>query len=215
MKTYTNEELLLLITDYYAKHGTTPTVAELPVSKELYRRRFGSYTHALSLANVEPNRRPGADTVIVCLVCGTQIKTYSKTQKYCSHSCRASQTNTTRTRTVKPTAECVVCGKRHTNKLYCSKVCQQQSVADRFAAGEVLARSTLKKHVGSTECECCGITEWLGQPLSLELDHIDGDASNNAPSNLRMLCPNCHSITPTWKARNKGKGRKARGISLG
>lgn len=48
------------------------------------------------------------------------------------------------------------------------------------------------------KCECCGISEWLGQPINLEVHHIDGDRTNNTLENLQLLCPNCHSYTPTF-----------------
>ena len=57
----------------------------------------------------------------------------------------------------------------------------------------------LKKH----KCECCGITEWNGQPTPIELDHIDGNRYNNTIENLRILCPNCHAQTPTYRGKNK------------
>jgi Zn finger protein HypA/HybF involved in hydrogenase expression len=52
------------------------------------------------------------------------------------------------------------------------------------------------------KCECCGIENWLGQKLSFEIDHFDGDHHNNVKDNLRILCPNCHSLTPTWRGKN-------------
>lgn len=53
------------------------------------------------------------------------------------------------------------------------------------------------------KCECCGLTEWMGQPINLEVPHIDGDRSNNDLSNLQLLCPNCHSYTPTFTRKNQ------------
>ena len=52
-------------------------------------------------------------------------------------------------------------------------------------------------------CNHCGLNEWRGRPLTLELEHIDGDNTNNDRSNLECLCPNCHSLTDTWRGRNK------------
>ena len=52
-------------------------------------------------------------------------------------------------------------------------------------------------------CNKCGISKWLSKPISLELDHKDGNTSNNNRENLEGLCPNCHSITDTWRGRNK------------
>lgn len=60
------------------------------------------------------------------------------------------------------------------------------------------------------KCSCCGISEWQGKSLTLELDHINGDPYNNSPYNVRLLCPNCHSQTSTYKGKNKGNGRASR-----
>ena len=54
-------------------------------------------------------------------------------------------------------------------------------------------------------CESCGLSEWLNKPITLELEHIDGDNQNNVKENLKLLCPNCHSFTDTWKGRNISK----------
>ena len=53
------------------------------------------------------------------------------------------------------------------------------------------------------ECEICGITEWFGDKLAFELDHKDGNRYNHSYSNLRILCPNCHSQTDTFRGKNK------------
>ncbi|MFI6352075.1 HNH endonuclease signature motif containing protein [Streptomyces sp. NPDC050743] len=57
-------------------------------------------------------------------------------------------------------------------------------------------------------CALCGMEPvWHGEPLPLEVDHIDGDWRNNSVENLRFLCPNCHSTTDTYRGRGKGRAR--------
>lgn len=52
-------------------------------------------------------------------------------------------------------------------------------------------------------CSHCGIHEWMGQPITFELEHKDGSHHNDSRENLEALCPNCHSLTPTWRGKNK------------
>jgi DNA-binding transcriptional ArsR family regulator len=52
-------------------------------------------------------------------------------------------------------------------------------------------------------CEQCGLTEWRGKRLALELHHVNGDGLDNRLENLLLLCPNCHSQTDTWGGRNR------------
>lgn len=54
-------------------------------------------------------------------------------------------------------------------------------------------------------CLWCGNNHWLSQTLVLELDHIDGNNTNHNRNNLRALCPNCHSLTPTFRKSRKSK----------
>jgi endogenous inhibitor of DNA gyrase (YacG/DUF329 family) len=58
------------------------------------------------------------------------------------------------------------------------------------------------------KCNRCDINNWLGEKLSLEVDHIDGDGNNNDRNNLEGLCPNCHSLTKTWRGRNINDGKR-------
>lgn len=55
-------------------------------------------------------------------------------------------------------------------------------------------------------CSLCGLHDWKGRPLSLHLDHVNGVPNDNRLENLRMLCPNCHSQTPTYGGRNVRRG---------
>jgi Zn finger protein HypA/HybF involved in hydrogenase expression len=56
------------------------------------------------------------------------------------------------------------------------------------------------------KCNECGITDWNGKDIILEIDHINGDNTDNRIENLRYLCPNCHSQTSTYKGRNINSG---------
>ena len=52
------------------------------------------------------------------------------------------------------------------------------------------------------KCEKCGLTDWLGEPISLQVHHIDGNSNHNTRNNLMLLCPNCHSQTDNWCHKN-------------
>ena len=58
------------------------------------------------------------------------------------------------------------------------------------------------------KCSDCGLDSWRNKDITLELDHIDGDAHNCKLTNLRLLCPNCHSLTSTYKGRSINTGKK-------
>lgn len=57
-------------------------------------------------------------------------------------------------------------------------------------------------------CSECGITEWLGEPLTVQIDHINGLNDDYRLENLRMLCPNCHSQTDTYGQRNSKRRQR-------
>ncbi len=67
-----------------------------------------------------------------------------------------------------------------------------------FKLKKKLFVSGLKKNC----CELCGISSWNEKEIQCELDHIDGNSCNHVLSNLRILCPNCHSQTDTFRAKN-------------
>ena len=55
-------------------------------------------------------------------------------------------------------------------------------------------------------CEQCGTEQWLGNPIPLEVHHIDGDSLNNEMDNLKLLCPNCHALTDNYRGKNINTG---------
>ena len=68
-----------------------------------------------------------------------------------------------------------------------------------------LRRRLLSEGLKEHRCEGCGLEEWLGRPIPLELDHVNGDRADNRLVNLRLICPNCHAQTPTYRGRNIGR----------
>lgn len=118
------------------------------------------------------------------------------------------------------TFTCLACGKEQSFKKscdnkYCSNECQQihrwgTITKPRIERGECTSNSSkpLIKYLKETRgnlCSECGLGPvWNEKPLTLQLDHIDGNSDNNYPSNLRLLCPNCHTQTDTHGAKGAG-----------
>lgn len=88
---------------------------------------------------------------------------------------------------------------------------RNKSNDDLFCENSTHSRSTIRKRILSQnlieyKCAFCGNEgEWLGQKMSLELDHINGKFDDHRLENLRFLCPNCHSLTPTWRRKKENE----------
>jgi len=66
-----------------------------------------------------------------------------------------------------------------------------------------LKNRLIKEGIIKNECSICHISSWQNKQLNVELDHIDGNRTNHTIKNLRMLCPNCHSQTDTYRSKNR------------
>lgn len=107
--------------------------------------------------------------------------------------------------------------------LYCSNRCQQEYQHEEYvrawlngekdgAKGVVEVSDHVRRWIKETQGEQCCLCGWAERNphtgrIPLHLDHIDGDWKNNRPSNLRLLCPNCHALTATYGSQNRGSGR--------
>lgn len=83
---------------------------------------------------------------------------------------------------------------------------------DKYLSNEIpiqsfkLKKRLLKEKIFEAKCRNCNASDWLGKPIPLELDHINGNNKDNRLLNLRLLCPNCHAFTPTYRSKNRLKG---------
>jgi len=88
---------------------------------------------------------------------------------------------------------------------------EKYSLEEVFKEHSTISQKVLRGYVERHnvipyKCAICGCDgNWQGSTIALELDHIDGDNTNDVVSNLRYLCPNCHALTVTYRGRNKGK----------
>lgn len=150
-----------------------------------------------------------------CKNCNGSLPYEKRNYIFCSHSCSASINNVSR----KKINNCITCGMDipHKSK-YCSVRCQhdyqyQTKIKKWLDANIYPGQGAVKRYLIETKgykCEHCGIAEYNNKPITLELEHKDGDSCNNRVENLCFLCPNCHSQTDTYKGRNRGNGRHSR-----
>lgn len=98
-------------------------------------------------------------------------------------------------------------GRTSPDRLTPDQILVERPAGSRRTAPYLLRRALVETGV-PYECSTCGISaDWNGLPLILQVDHINGNYLDSRPRNVRFLCPNCHSQTPSWAGRNKRKIR--------
>lgn len=97
--------------------------------------------------------------------------------------------------------------KEHTKETLIEQLNQYTTENKRLPNTHDTKLRLIKLGIFSNKCNTCSITDWNGKPLSLHLDHIDGNPRNNLISNLRLLCPNCHSQTDTYCGKNVNRNK--------
>jgi hypothetical protein len=154
--------------------------------------------------------------ITFCLNCEGEIKRHGKNNKFCSQSCSATYNNKLRF----DDRYCLKCDVKTSNQKYCSHKCNKSHkrdlVFEKIENGDTTLyfknyKNYLIHKYGKKcmECGWCEINPYSGR-VPIELEHIDGNSTNNSLDNLKLLCPNCHSLTPTYKALNMGNGRHDR-----
>ena len=166
----------------------------------------------------------------ICLECGKEFEisrhnNSEMNKKFCSQSCSAIYTNIERgkkNKNIKVKKYCCNCGEElHKKQVkFCNSKCQQElqkkemykEIEEGYISfHETSYRKYLIDNYGAIcmECGWSEINTYSGK-IPIQLEHIDGNYKNNNLSNLKLLCPNCHSLTPTFGALNKGNGRDFR-----
>lgn len=101
-----------------------------------------------------------------------------------------------------------------------SKTCRRLPIEvylsnKKYIQSDSLKKRLIKENYKNHRCEKCGLTEWQGNPIPLELHHKDGNRFNNSLDNIELLCPNCHALTDNYRGKgcrshkeNPNKGDK-------
>jgi hypothetical protein len=166
-------------------------------SKEEYQKRVDLY-------NLSPK---------ICKQCKRSLIYQDRRKMFCNLSCAATYNNLRKPKIKRQTLSCLQCQNtiefcRASRMLFCSIECHalykwNTISLPRIKSGNA-SGTLIKKYYILTNNKCfeCSLgPTWNYKPLTLQLDHIDGNSDNNILENTRLLCPNCHTQTPIWCKR--------------
>lgn len=153
-------------------------------------RKFSDETKK-RISNTILNKHHNVTTTVInknrklfCLYCGKELHKWQK--KFCDNKCHGKYTH---------------------NEKYNNFLSNESDFNEGNYTPKHFKDFFLNEQNGV--CAICGtLPEWNNKPLIFILDHIDGDASNNKRSNLRLICPNCDSQTTTFKSKTKNSKRR-------
>lgn len=95
-------------------------------------------------------------------------------------------------------------------KITCNKAKPLEEILteDSYYQSHKLKLRLIKENYFIHECSCCKLTEWNNKPIPLELEHINGNNTDNRLENLTIICPNCHAQTETYRGKGKRKNEQ-------
>ena len=156
------------------------------IKKVMQRRGIELPVRSKNAGKIPINK--GTGKKYYCLNCGKELDVSKGIHKYCSNKCQH----------------------EYEYKKYIEKYKQDNSIAKSTAWGQIPAY--LRRYIFEKYNNKCCICGWSKEnpythTIPLEIDHIDGNSENNSENNLRLICPNCHSLTATYRGANRGHGR--------
>lgn len=218
----TKEAAYAVMVRFVREHGRYPSkydylTVDYLYSPETSRRLIGNLRDLTILEDLyyeNPDRCKNCEVVFP--------HKHRKGIQFCSQACnkqyfyRKSYAAEKRTKRI---SICLHCGEEvetYATK-YCSLQCQQDHNTSlrilQWLAGETFTNRVIRRMLEVLRgyvCEVCELSEWKGKPITLEVEHKDGNSEDSSMDNVCLICPNCHSQTDTYKGKNRGHGRHSR-----
>lgn len=159
-----------------------------------------------------------------CKECSASIPYDKRLNKFCNRKCSAIYINKKIFEKTKHNF-CLLCNKElpfkreWQNRKFCSHECRMQykrnTTFERITKLGYIPKNIDLSRTGKLylisvrghKCEKCGLSEWLGKPISISTHHKNGKSKDNRLTNLELLCPNCHTQTPNFGSKNKNCDR--------